>query len=279
MPKVAVLLPVYNEEENLGPLVEKTARVVGEHAIDCVFVVVDDGSTDGSAGVLSRLSAEHPLVIVTHDRNRGLGETIRDGLERAVEVAGADGVVIRMDGDNTHDPVYIPRMLEALEDSHDVVIASRFQKGGDQLGVPGNRKWISRAANLFMKILFPIRGVREYSCGYRAYRASIVRRAQEIYGRNFIQLGGFGFACTLEKLVKLNLIGARITEIPFVHRYDLKLGQSKMVANITTLGYLVMTLLCYWPWGGWRRSYRHAADTCHEPSEPRPVQLTAKADC
>ena len=103
-----------------------------------------------------------------------------------------------------------------------------------------------------MKAFFPMRGVREYSCGYRAYSASIIKNAISTYGNSFIQLRGFGFTCTLEKLVKLHMLGARITEIPFVLRYDKKVGSSKMIGSITTFGYFVMVVLNYWPWGGWR---------------------------
>ena len=120
------------------------------------------------------------------------------------------------------------------------------------MGVDGYRALISRGANFFMKIFFPIKGLREYSCGYRGYRYEIIRKAINFYGNNFIQLKGLGFTCTLEKLVKLKLIGAKFGEIPFVHRYDQKQSESKMVTSITTLGYLVMTLLYHWPWGGWK---------------------------
>ena len=115
---------------------------------------------------------------------------------------------------------------------------------------------ISRAANLFMKIIFPVSGVREYSCGFRAYRAGIIKKAISIYGNNFIQLKGLGFTGTLEKLIKLNLIGAKFSEIPFVLRYDLKDSPSKMVTSITTMGYLVMAVLYHWPWCGWRVTYK-----------------------
>lgn len=267
MSKVILLLPAYNEAENIGTLVERAAAVFDEYRIEYRVVAVDDGSTDGTAAELARLTQRFPVSVVSHLRNRGLGETIRDGVEAALEGAHDDDVIVRMDGDNTHDPKYIPAMIDKLHEGCDVVIASRFQPGGDQLGVPRNRAAFSRLANLFMKAVFPMRGVREYSCGYRAYRAGALRHVVEKFGRNFIQLGGFGFCCTLEKLVKLHLLGARIGEIAFVHRYDLKLGASKMVANVTTLGYLVMTLLHYWPWGGWRRSY----SSPRERITPRPA--------
>ena len=101
-------------------------------------------------------------------------------------------------------------------------MASRYVGNGGQKGISTYRKFISLMANQFMKIFFNIKGLKEYSSGYRIYTYEIIDRAINVYGNNFIQLKGFGFACTLEKLVKLNLIGARITEVPFVLRYDEK---------------------------------------------------------
>src|SRR5207253_2764940 len=113
---------------------------------------------------------------------------------------------------------------------------------------------------------FPIKGVKEYSCGYRAYRAETIKEAIACYGNNFIQLKGLGFTCTLEKLVKLKLIGAKFAEVPFMLRYDQKVSTSKMVSSVTTLGYLVMTIMYHWPWGGWRTAARHKLTTRNMPN-------------
>jgi dolichol-phosphate mannosyltransferase len=168
-------------------------------------------------------------------------------------------VIVRLDCDDTHEPEFLPRLVGKVREGWDVVIASRFAPGGGQLGVSAYRAFVSRCANLFMKVFFPIAGLREYSCGFRAYRAEIVQQAIARYGNDFIQLKGLGFTCTLEKLVKLKLMGARFAEAPFVLRYDQKASASKMVSSITTLGYLVMTVLYHWPWGGWRSSARRRA--------------------
>jgi len=104
----------------------------------------------------------------------------------------------------------------------------------------------------FMKVFFPIKGIREYSCGFRAYKAGIIQEAISQYRDNFIQLKGLGFTCTLEKIIKLKLLGARFAEVPFTLHYNQKLSDSKMVSSITTLGYMVMVLMYYWPFGGWR---------------------------
>ena len=107
-----------------------------------------------------------------------------------------------------------------------------------------------------MRLLFPVPNVRDFSCGFRAYRAQVIQDAVSVFGNNFIQLRGLGFTSTLEMVVKLHLLGCRCAEVPFVLRYDLKESASKMVGSITTLGYLMMALLYHWPFGGWASQYR-----------------------
>jgi len=253
---IIVLLPAYNERESMPMLMPKLKSVLEGMGEGYCVVVCNDGSRDGTAELIKKYSLEMPLEEICHKINRGLGETSRDLFERAAEISGDDDVVIRLDCDDTHEPKFIPKLVEKLRSGYDVVIASRFAPGGGQLGVNGYRAFISKCANLFMKLFFPIKGLREYSCGFRAYRGSIIKKAVAFYGNNFIQLKGLGFTCTLEKLVKLKLIGARFGEEAFVLRYDQKQSSSKMVSSVTTLGYIVMTILYHWPWGGWRTAVR-----------------------
>ena len=256
---VIVLLPAYNEEASLPKLMPKLRDTLDAGGEPYRIVVCDDGSSDRTPALLEEMKRDYPLEVITHRINRGLGETSRDLFERAAEICGPGDVIVRLDCDDTHEPEFVPRLVAKVREGNDVVIASRFAPGGGQLGVSAYRAFISRCANLFMKIFFPIEGLKEYSCGFRAYRAETIQEAIARYGNNFIQLKGLGFTCTLEKLVKLKLLGARFAETPFVLRYDQKVSQSKMVGSITTLGYLVMTLMYHWPWGGWRTAARRAA--------------------
>lgn len=251
-----VLLPAYNEEASIETLLDKF-QTLRDAGANYRVIVCNDGSSDRTADLLQKYEQSGLVETIHHSLNRGLGETVRDLFERAVEVAEPTDVVLRMDCDDTHEPAYMESMIAKLDEGYDVVIASRFAPGGGQRGVNAYRTFVSRSANLFMKIFFPLPGVREYSCGYRAYRAAVLQQAIQIYGNNFIQLRGLGFTCTLEKLVKLKLLGARFAEVPFVLRYDQKMSGSKMVSSVTTLGYLVMALLYHWPWGGWRTTMRH----------------------
>ena len=250
---IIVLLPAYNEEESLPQLMAKLKTTLSEFGEQYKIVVCNDGSTDKTQEILEKYIHELPLEIIRHKINRGLGESSRDLFEFAAEISGPGDVLVRLDCDDTHEPEFIPAIVKKVRSGFDVVIASRFLPGGGQLGVSGYRAFISRSANLFMKIFFPIPGLREYSCGFRGYRAEKIQEAIARYGNNFIQLKGLGFTCTLEKLVKLKMINARFGEIPFVLRYDQKQSDSKMVGSVTTLGYLVMAVLYHWPWGGWKR--------------------------
>lgn len=253
---IIVLLPAYNEEESLPRLMPKLKQTLSGMQEGYKIVACNDGSRDRTQAMLEQYAKEMPVEIIQHKINRGLGESSRDLFERAAELADKDDVIVRLDCDDTHEPEFIPSLVEKVRSGYDLVIASRFAPGGGQMGVNGYRAFISRGANLFMKVFFPIPGLKEYSCGFRAYRAEKLQEAIAFYGNNFIQLKGLGFTCTLEKLVKFKLIGAKFGEVPFMLRYDQKQSDSKMVSSITTLGYLVMTLLYHWPWGGWRTKIR-----------------------
>jgi dolichol-phosphate mannosyltransferase len=249
-----ILLPAYNEENDLPDLLVKLKGSLDGK--EYRLVVVNDGSTDGTRRILDENKNELNLDVVQHPINRGLGETERDGFEYIALHSVDDDVIVRIEGDDTHEPRYMLDLLRKIEEGYDVVNTSRFQPGGGQLGVSAPRAFISRSANIFMRMLFGINGVRDYSCGYRAYRARIVKDALAIFGDNFIQLRGLGFTSTLEVIVKLNILGCRFAEVPFVLRYDQKIGSSKMVGSITMLGYLIMAALYWWPGSGWRKQYK-----------------------
>jgi len=255
---IYILLPAYNEESALPVLLRKIKGTLGKE--NYKIIIVNDGSSDKTASILNKLSSEIPLEVIIHKLNRGLGETARDAFERAAEISQPDDIIVRLDADGTHEPKYIPELIKKINEGYDVAIASRFQKGGKMIGVNKYRSSISLAASLVMKIFFPIKNVRDYSCGFRAYRAGIIKEAIRIFGNNFIDLKGMGFTGTVEKIIKLRMLGARMAEIPFQLRYDQKVGKSKMITSITTLGYLMLILKCIYPWGNqakeWQREIK-----------------------
>tara|TARA_B100000242_G_C43034482_1_gene482201 strand:+ start:330 stop:1115 length:786 start_codon:yes stop_codon:yes gene_type:complete len=250
--KVYILLPAFNEELSIPRILYGLNQTMEKNKLDYTVILCNDGSSDRTKEIIQSSRDSYPIHFIDHKINRGLGETSRDNFEAAAELSNNEDIIIRMDCDDTHEPIFILDLIKKIKEGYDVVIASRFQKGGGQQGVNSYRKFISYGANIFMKCFFPIKGVRDYSCGYRAYSAGIIKKAIKNYGNSFIQLKGLGFTCTLEKLLKLKLLNANFSEIPFVLRYDKKQGASKMVTSLTTFGYFSLVLLYYWPWGGWR---------------------------
>jgi dolichol-phosphate mannosyltransferase len=254
---IYILLPAYNEEESLDHILPKVATFMESNLKEGYHIIIcNDGSKDKTLGKIEFYQEKMPIILINHKINRGLGEAVRDLFEKAAEISNDDDIIVRMDCDDTHEPKYIKGLVKKLREGHDVVIASRFVRGGGQKGLNLYRKTVSWGANKFMKLFFPIKGLREYSCGFRAYRASAIKKAINVFQNNFTQLKGLGFTCTLEKLVKLKILGAKFSEAPFVLRYNQKRSASKMVGSITTLGYLMMALLYHWPWGGWKSGYK-----------------------
>lgn len=246
---IYVLLPAYNEEDAIRPLTEKIDAAMSAAGVSYRIVAVNDGSRDKTGAILEELRARYPVHVITHKINRGLGETIRDGLEYVAEAGARGDVVVRMDCDDTHDPRYILEMVAKLRSGYEVVIASRYAPGGGQIGVNLYRRTISRCANMLMKVCFPMPNIWEYTSGFRAYRVALIQDALAIFGNRFIDLKGMGFTGTVEKLIKCRMMGARVTEHGFVLRYDQKSGPSKVVTSLTTLGYLVLIAKYIVMWG------------------------------
>lgn len=240
--KLILALPAYNEAENLRPLVSEAADVLGKAGIDYQILIVDDGSSDGTADAARELSAQYPVTLIQHEHNKGLGAAIRTLIEESLgRLSGDDDVVVNMDADNTHDPSYIPAMAAKVwNEGYDVVIASRFRSGSREVGVPLFRRVLSRGARLLFRMFLRLPEVRDYTCGYRAYRVGALRSAKERYGDRIITREGF--ACTDELLVHISRVTQRITEVPFVLRYDKKRGHSKLPFVRTVLETLKMLM-------------------------------------
>jgi dolichol-phosphate mannosyltransferase len=132
-----------------------------------------------------------------------------------------------MDADNTHDPALLTDMVRRMNDEHaDIVIASRYAPGGREIGLSPLRSVLSRGASFLLSISARVGGARDYTCGYRLYRAAVLRRAVAAWGERLVEEAGF--TCMAEVLLKLGRGGAHVSESPLVLRYDLKEGASKM---------------------------------------------------
>jgi dolichol-phosphate mannosyltransferase len=224
--KVIVVLPSYNEGPNLGPLFAGIHTCMGNAQLGYEVVLVDDGSLDVTAEVLGECRQKYPLTVVQHPRNRGLAETMRDGLLEALQRAEDADVVVTMDADGTHIPSVILEMMKLIDGGCDVVVASRFRPGATVRGVPFYRQVLSVGASWLCRVVFPTRGVRDFTCGYRAIRASVLQQALQKYGERLFDEQGF--SCTMDLLLKLRRMKIVFGETPINLRYDLKEGESKM---------------------------------------------------
>ncbi len=223
---IFVVLAAYNEASNLKSVLEEIEAAADGSQSAFRAILVNDGSSDATADVARSFSGSVPLSIVEHPVNLGLGAAIRDGIMKALEAASAEDVVVTMDADNSHTPLEIARMVSRIDRGFDVVIASRYRKGAIVAGVPFARRFLSYAASVLFRIILPVEGVRDYTCGYRVYRASVLRDAFARYHEEFINQGGF--QCMVDILLKLHRMKVRFGEEPLILRYDLKHGVSKM---------------------------------------------------
>jgi dolichol-phosphate mannosyltransferase len=223
---IHILLPAYNEEASLPPLLSRIKSAMEAGGLAYRVIVVNDGSTDRTLEVAERYAASMPVTVVDHGHNCGLGEAMRSGFLKASELAGPGDVVVMMDADNTHPPELVPAMLERIGQGYDLVVASRFATGGRQVGLRAHRRLLSRGAGLLMRALFPVPGVTDYSCGYRAYSTGLLQRALAVHGPALVEEQGF--SCFVDVLLKLRRLRVRACEVPLVLRYDFKQGASKM---------------------------------------------------
>jgi dolichol-phosphate mannosyltransferase len=225
--KVIVVLPAYNEQENLAGLLQSLSESLSDAHLDFQIIVVNDGSSDRTSEILREQKALLPLIVYAHETNQGLGATIRDGLNYANKISNSKDVIVTMDADETQSPGLIFRMVCMIKEGHDVVIASRYQRGSRVIGLSLHRRFISYAGSKLMRVVFPIRGVRDYTCGYRAFRGEALSRALSVYGDRFVDQDGF--QCMVDILLKMRRMPDLVFgEVPLILRYDLKQGESKM---------------------------------------------------
>jgi dolichol-phosphate mannosyltransferase len=225
---IIVVLPSFNEVDAMPRLLGRlrdTARTCPQ-PVRCV--VVDDGSSDDTAGAAERQNGpELPVTVVRHPVNRGLHGALDTGFRAGLELSAPDDWIVTMDADDTHPPDLIPLMLSAAA-KHDasVVIASRFQPGAEWHGLSWDRKLFSYTVSWMFRAVWPMPNVRDYTCGYRAYRASLIAASYEKWGTRFVNEPSF--ACMPDVLWKVSRLSPRLCEVPLSLHYDRKPGPSKM---------------------------------------------------
>ena len=224
----AVVLPTYNESENIARLL---ARLRGGLP-GGFFLVVDDNSPDGTGAVADRCASEWGNIEVLHRPGKqGLGSAYREGFAHVLNTT-AD-VIVSMDVDFSHDPSVIPAMLRAIENGADAVVGSRYVRGGGTKDWPLHRRLLSKWGNLYTAGILGVR-VRDCTSGFRAYRATALR---DIAPQTTT---AEGYAFLTELVVRLSRRGFAVAEVPILF-VDREKGTSKMSGRIIAESMLLVS--------------------------------------
>lgn len=217
--RILILIPTYNERENIAALVRELIAVVPEAEI----LVLDDGSPDGTAEVVEELEAERPGVrVLRREGVRGLGRAYLDGFR--LSLAEGFEVTVCMDADFSHDPEDVPRLVKALRNGGDMIVGSRYVSGGRILNWPLNRLLLSRGAAVYTRMVTGL-PVRDPTGGFNVYS----RRALEKLPLDRIHSDGYAFQIEI-KFTLWNL-GCGIDEVPIVFT-ERREGRSKLSRGI-----------------------------------------------
>jgi dolichol-phosphate mannosyltransferase len=214
-----LVLPTYNEAENLEPLVEAVrAKLPGGAQV----LVVDDNSPDGTGQIAERLAGRHANVNVLHrPRKEGLGPAYISGFREALG-AGA-GLVLEMDSDFSHDPAYLPRLLEAATRA-DVVLGSRYVAGGGVSDWGPLRRAISRGGSAYARLVLGV-DVHDLTGGFKCFRREVLEAI------DLDRISTRGYAFQVEITYRALRLGFSVAEVPIVFR-ERRVGKSKMDLSI-----------------------------------------------
>ena len=239
---VLVVLPTYNESENIDHVLRRIRAALPEASV----LVVDDGSPDGTADQAEILGKELGSIDVMRRAGKsGLGSAYRAGFRWGLD-HGFDAC-IEMDADLSHEPEALPDLVAPLADGKELVIGSRYIPGGVIPNWAWHRRLLSRGGNLYASTLLGL-GVSDATAGFRCYAASLLERLD----LDAVRAEGYGFQ--IEMTYESRKVGATILEVPirFVDRVE---GESKMSTFIVVEALGLVTL---WGierlWGGLRRS-------------------------
>jgi dolichol-phosphate mannosyltransferase len=222
LPGAWLILPTYNEAENIEGLVRAALAQLETTGREHTILVVDDGSPDGTGRIVDRLAEELAFVRVLHrERKQGLGRAYLAGFGLALENRAE--LVLEMDADFSHDPADLPRLIAAAE-AADLVLGSRYVPGGGVSSWGRVRRLLSRGGSAYARILLGV-PVRDLTGGFKCFH----RRVLEAIDLEHVHADGYGFQ--IELTYKAVRGGFTVAEIPILFR-ERSVGKSKMTARI-----------------------------------------------
>jgi dolichol-phosphate mannosyltransferase len=215
-----IVVPTYNERENIGPLISAIQKAAPHASV----LVVDDNSPDGTGRVADEIARDNTQVAVLHRAQKeGLGAAYRAGFREVLQDPDCD-LIIQMDCDFSHDPAEIPLLLSGIDAGNDLVLGSRYVPGGSTPGWGIRRRLISKAGSLVARSVLRL-PYRDLTGGFKAWRRTVLEQVDLAGG--YAQ--GYGFQ--IEMTWTARSLGARIAEVPITFR-DRTVGVSKMSGSI-----------------------------------------------
>jgi len=220
MSRVCVAIPTYNEHETISKLIPTLLRVFQDNRIDGWVLVVDDSSPDGTGDVVEALARKNLNIQVIHRKGKlGLGSAYKDAFREALMDRDTD-LVVEMDADLSHDPIYLPAILQGAQRSGGVGLGSRYVKGGRIVGWPMKRKIVSWGANFITRAILGL-PVKDATSGYRAFTRDALSKI------GYADAGTKAYAFQVEVLYRCRREGFSIEEVPITF-YERQLGKSKL---------------------------------------------------
>jgi dolichol-phosphate mannosyltransferase len=201
--RLDIVIPSYNEEENVKKLTKRILDAMKSYDFELTFV--NDGSKDKTMELVDELAKENEnITAIHHPENKGYAEALKTGFDHGIS-GGFDAVLI-MDSDQTHDPKDIPKFIQAFEEGADLVVGSRYVPGGGMTNVPVQRVFISKVANLLFRLILGLK-VKDVSSGFRGYKREVLER---------IPILSDSFQIHVELTTKAARSGYNIKEIPIM---------------------------------------------------------------
>jgi len=220
--RVAVIIPTYNEKENIIPLIHELTRISRINKLNSAIFVVDDNSPDGTGDAVAELRIKNSelrnkLHIIHRPKKEGLGKAYLEGFRTALK-NGAD-FIITMDADFSHNPKDIPRLLKKAK-KYDVVVGSRYVDGGEMTGFDFFRRFISKGSISLARLLLGLR-TKDLTAGFKCYSRRFIKSL------NSNEIASSGYAFQVEVIKKVEKNNFSIIEIPIMFT-PRKFGQSKL---------------------------------------------------
>lgn len=234
-----ILIPVYNESAQIQEVLDRLRIVMSRLTEPYEIIVVDDGSTDGSADIVIRNQSGPSPILLRHETNRGVSAAFRTGFDHLFGRAKPQDRILTLEANRNADPEIIPLMMRSMDRGADLVLASCYAPGGRVVGDPMLRLVLSRGVNLLLKLVFPIPGIHTYTSFYRLWNLSLLDAIRRRTGGRYFD--NEGFACMADMLLKARrMTEIRIAEVPLVLISDIRETGSKMKIGRTIMGYLTL---------------------------------------